>query len=208
MTVVVTLNYSRVCASQQGSQGPLFLPVLIPVIGVTGSNWVSTLSGVFEECGLSLDSYIQGPLLRPPSRKVPGVYASEASLRASAERCWGEFLEASWKHPVEERWLIHLIRRKLRRWVGRPSTAWRILTELCWADTVHLPPARLQCILGTFQSSLFLCSARSFVRFNMQSSCQMLLVPPDEDSYEHRFPDVKAEILKSPISLFYGSYQY
>ena len=43
-----------------------FLPILIPVVGVTQENWVEKLRNLMFECGIIFDGLIQGPVLRPP----------------------------------------------------------------------------------------------------------------------------------------------
>ena len=64
--------FTRVHKSARGAvRKSLFLPILIPVVGIQGTNWVSTLDTVFSECGLSLKGFINGPIFRPPSRLNP-----------------------------------------------------------------------------------------------------------------------------------------
>ena len=97
--------FTRVHKSARGAvRKALFLPILIPVLGVTGTNWVVTLNEVFLECGLTLDGSIKGPLLRPPSRLSPGVLCdrsiSSGECGALLRGLLGEELEAPGRDVV------------------------------------------------------------------------------------------------------------
>ena len=97
--------FTRVHKSARGAvRKALFLPILIPVLGVTGTNWVVTLNDVFLECGLKLDGSIKGPLLRPPSRSCPGLLCdrsvSSGECGALLRGLLGEELEAPGRDVV------------------------------------------------------------------------------------------------------------
>lgn len=62
----------------------MLLPVIVPAVGVTGSNWIEVACQVFEETGRILSGDINGPLLRPPTSGghgfcKRGVTSSECS---------------------------------------------------------------------------------------------------------------------------------
>lgn len=44
----------------------MLLPILIPAIGITGSNWAVIAQRVFDLAGLKFSGKLEGPLLRPP----------------------------------------------------------------------------------------------------------------------------------------------
>ena len=48
------------------TQKSKLLPIVLPALGITGSEWISTAKAVFEEYGLCLEGKIAGPLFRPP----------------------------------------------------------------------------------------------------------------------------------------------
>ena len=48
------------------TQKSKLLPIVLPALGITGSEWISTAKAVFEEYGLRLEGKIAGPLFRPP----------------------------------------------------------------------------------------------------------------------------------------------
>ena len=48
------------------AQKTKLLPVVIPAIGINGSEWISEAKSALEEYGLKLEGHIGGPLFRPP----------------------------------------------------------------------------------------------------------------------------------------------
>ena len=68
--------------ARSASQKAQFLPIVAPVLGVDGVEWVSSVIHVFQLNGLSFEGDIQGPIMRPPRADgqgpcVRGVTSSE-----------------------------------------------------------------------------------------------------------------------------------
>ena len=45
----------------------MFLPILVPAIGINKANWVVSFCAALELCGLTFEGRLQGPILRPPT---------------------------------------------------------------------------------------------------------------------------------------------
>lgn len=62
----------------------MFLPILVPAIGITNNNWVVEFCEALELCGMRLNGQLQGPILRPPT----DVHASDLCKRGlTSEEC-------------------------------------------------------------------------------------------------------------------------
>ena len=48
------------------AQKTRLLPIVIPAVGINGSEWISEAKSALEEYGLKLEGHIGGPLFRPP----------------------------------------------------------------------------------------------------------------------------------------------
>jgi len=48
------------------AQKTKLLPIVIPAVGINGSEWISEAKSALEEYGLTLEGHIGGPLFRPP----------------------------------------------------------------------------------------------------------------------------------------------
>ena len=101
------------------------LPILAPAIRVTGNNWPSIASEVFEMAGLNFSGAVSGPLLRPPSHQGPflcqrGVTSSEVGklLRGLV----GEAIDIP--SPLVPHLSAHSLKATGLAWAARYGLAW------------------------------------------------------------------------------------
>ena len=62
----------------------MFLPILVPAIGITQCSWVVEFCDALEHCGMHFEGKLQGPILRPPI----AIHSDELCKRGlTSEEC-------------------------------------------------------------------------------------------------------------------------